>query len=105
MRPEGRAAFSCDNQKEPVMTVTLNLPPNIEQLYLSEARDRGLAVDEVIKETLVAARQQLLLTEQLNPEEWMLLFKEWSESPAHSNLPDLSDEAISRESIYAERGL
>jgi hypothetical protein len=35
----------------------------------------------------------------------MRRFKEWSESPAHANLPDLADKAMSRESIYAERGL
>jgi hypothetical protein len=35
----------------------------------------------------------------------MRRFKEWSERPAHANLPDLPDEAMSRESIYAQRGL
>jgi hypothetical protein len=28
------------------MTVTLNLPPGIEQLYLAEAQSRGLALEE-----------------------------------------------------------
>jgi hypothetical protein len=44
-------------QKGTVMTVTLNLPPNIEQLYLAEAQSRGLALEEVIAQTLVAARK------------------------------------------------
>lgn len=87
------------------MTVTLNLPPNIEQLYLAEAQARGLAVREVIEEALVAARQPVPMAEEVSPEEWMRQFKEWSESPAHAHLPVLSDYAMSRESIYEERGL
>ena len=87
------------------MTLTLNLPPNIEQLYLAEAQSRGLALEEVIAQTLVAARNPLAVSEQLSPEEWMRRFKEWAESPAHSNLPVLSDSAMSRDSIYEDRGL
>ncbi len=86
------------------MTVTLNLPPNIEQLYLTEAQARGLALEEVIAQTLVAARKPVE-SERLSPEEWLRHFTEWSESPAHANLPVLSDYAVSRESIYEERGL
>ena len=87
------------------MTITLNLPPNVEGLYLAEAQSRGMPVEEVITQTLVAARQPAKPGEQLSPEEWLRRFKEWSESPAHANLPDLPDEALSRESIYADRGL
>jgi hypothetical protein len=87
------------------MTVTLNLPPNIEQLYLAEAQSRGLALEEIIAQTLVAARKPIAECEQVSPEEWMGRFKQWSEGPAHANLPDLPDEAMSRESIYADRGL
>ncbi len=87
------------------MTVTLNLPPDIELLYLAEAQARGLPVEDVIEEALVTARQSIAAAEEIRPEEWMRRFKEWSESPAHANLPDLPDEAISRESVYADRGL
>ena len=87
------------------MTVTLNLPSNIEQLYLAEARERGLAVQDVIEEALVAARQPVVMDEEVSAEEWMRRFREWSESPAHANLPVLSDYAMSRESIYEDRGL
>lgn len=87
------------------MTVTLNLPPNIEQLYVAEAQARGLAVEEVIEEALLAARQPVRPSEELSADEWMRRFQEWSESPAHANLPALSDYAVSRESIYEDRGL
>lgn len=42
---------------------------------------------------------------ELPPEEWIRKFNTWTESHAALNLPLLSDEEISRESIYRERGL
>lgn len=42
--------------------------------------------------------------ETATPEEWVRAFREWVESHRGLNLPLLSDEAISRESIYGERG-
>jgi hypothetical protein len=40
----------------------------------------------------------------LKPRQRMQAFQEWVESHRAMELPDLSDEAISRESIYGERG-
>ena len=40
-----------------------------------------------------------------NPEEWVQEFRAWAEGHERNNLPLLSDEAISREFIYSERGL
>jgi type III secretory pathway component EscR len=37
-------------------------------------------------------------------EEWSREFREWVDSHRTLNLPTLSDEAISRESIYGDRG-
>lgn len=42
--------------------------------------------------------------ETATTEEWIKAFREWAESHRHKNIPTLSDEAISRESIYGERG-
>jgi hypothetical protein len=86
------------------MTVTLDLPPQVEQAYLAEAHARGLPLAEVVREILVAARPADPAVE-LSPEEWVREFKAWTQSHAGLDLPILSDEAISRESIYAERGL
>jgi hypothetical protein len=86
------------------MTVTLNLPPQVEQAYLAEAQARGLPLEEVVREVLVAARPATPASE-LSPEEWVCEFREWTESHRGLNLPILSDEDISRESIYADRGL
>lgn len=42
--------------------------------------------------------------ETATPQEWVNAFSEWVESHRDLNLPLLSDQAISRESIYGERG-
>ena len=83
------------------MTVTLNLPQQVEQAYLAEAQARGVPVEEVMQETLVTARRSSSVdAERLSPEEWMRAFKAWAHSHDHENLPVLSDEAIRRGSMY-----
>ncbi|MEL6911616.1 MAG: hypothetical protein AAFR62_16555 [Cyanobacteria bacterium J06629_2] len=37
-------------------------------------------------------------------DEWLASFKEWSQSHKSQNLPVLSDEAMSRDNIYNQRG-
>jgi hypothetical protein len=86
------------------MTLTLDLPPQVEKAYLAEAQARGLPLAEVVREVLVAARPADPAAE-LSPEEWVREFREWAQSHAGLGLPILSDEDISRESIYADRGL
>ena len=73
------------------MTVTLNLPAQVEQAYLAEAHARGLPLDEVVREVLVAARPAAPASE-LSPEEWVREFKEWTKSHEGLNLPILSDD-------------
>lgn len=41
--------------------------------------------------------------ETASPQEWNHAFQEWIDSHKDMNLPSLSDEAISRETIYGER--
>jgi hypothetical protein len=86
------------------MTVTLNLPPNVEEAFLAEARARGVSLDELVREVLLE-RQPPSAAAELSPEEWVREFKAWTRSHAEDNLPPLSDEAISRDFIYGERGL
>ena len=38
------------------MTVTLNLPPHVEEAYLAEARAKGVPLDELMREVLIAGR-------------------------------------------------
>ncbi|MEG4443658.1 hypothetical protein QUB47_14150 [Microcoleus sp. AT9_B5] len=48
--------------------------------------------------------QQRPFHETATPTEWSIAFLEWINSHRTLNLPILSDEAISRESIYEYRG-
>lgn len=86
------------------MTVTVDLPAQVEQAYLAAAQARGLPVAEVVREVLMAA-QPSASDAELSPEGWVRQFKAWTRSHATDNLPLLSDEDISREAIYRERGL
>jgi hypothetical protein len=86
------------------MTITLDLPPHTEQAYRAEASARGVPVEVVVREVLLAHEPSLGAAE-IPPEEWVRRFRAWTRSHAGDNLPVLSDEAISRESLYGDRGL
>lgn len=36
------------------MTVTLNLPPDVERAFLAEAQAKGISLDEWVREVLIA---------------------------------------------------
>jgi hypothetical protein len=86
------------------MTVTFNLPPQVEQAYLAEARASGLSLDVLVRDVLLARRPSPI-TADMTPEQWVDEFRAWVHSHSGDDLPLLSDEAISREFIYQERGL
>jgi len=86
------------------MTVTFNLPPQVEQAYLAEARASGLSLDVLVRDVLLARRPSPV-TADMTPEQWVDEFRAWVHSHSGDDLPLLSDEAISREFIYQERGL
>ena len=86
------------------MTLTLNLPPQVEQAYLAEAQARGMELADVVREILIVA-QPVAASPEMSPEEWIRKFEAWTRSHAGRNLPVLPDDALSRESIYADRGL
>jgi hypothetical protein len=91
-------------EEDESMTVTLNLPPQVEQAYLEVARARGLSLDALVRDVLLE-RQPFPATADLAPEQWVDEFRAWVHSHSNDDLPLLSDEAISREFIYQERGL
>lgn len=86
------------------MTVTLELRPEVQQRIAAEAKSRGLSVETYILTVLdkeeTNGETSFALT--ATSETWKRAFLEWvhTERPEH---PPLSDEAISRESIYRER--
>ena len=61
-----------------------------------------LTENEVIKSEVKPKERHF--QETATPEEWVKAFREWVESHRGRNYPPLSDEDISRESIYGERG-
>jgi hypothetical protein len=85
------------------MTVTLELPPDVEAAYLAEAQVRGLELADVMRERLVAARPSGPDPRE-SAEEWSRRFNAWVAS--HSDIKVvLPDEAMERESIYEGCGL
>ena len=82
------------------MSITIDLPPDVEESLKEQAAARGVPLAEHLRR---------LLAEQAGPQKPRRKtieerIKQWRDV---SGLPDtkpLSDEAISRESIYAERG-
>jgi hypothetical protein len=93
------------------MTVTIELPPEIEAGLLAQARAEGLNLSDYVQNLIrervstKAAGAASRPAHELPPEEWVRQFEAWANSHAGRNLPVLSDEAMSRESIYADRGL
>jgi hypothetical protein len=86
------------------MTLTLNLPPQVEQAYLAEAHAKGLSLEALVSDVLLA-RQSSPANVEMSPEQWVDEFRAWVQSNSADDLPLLSDEAISREFIYQDRGL
>ena len=80
------------------MTINLDLPPDLEARLLAEAKEQGLGVDEIVKRYLYrlqsSAPQKRLSAEEIDRE------FESGRRPYPEGIPPLSDEAMSRESIY-----
>lgn len=83
------------------MTVTLELKPEIETRLAEQAAAQGVTVEEYIE--CVLDRLTEVDTPIAPPEERLSLFDEWISSHSQFSAPRLPDEALSRESIYAER--
>jgi hypothetical protein len=85
------------------MTVTLNLPPEKEAVYQAQARARGLSLEQWMLEVAdqhappVSSAQ----LQKTDPQEWARQFRAWADGH-NPKLPVLSDEAMSRESIYPD---
>jgi len=83
------------------MTVTLELRPEVEAQLLVQANARGLSLEDYLKrlvELQATARAALNSVETMTDEEWERGFEALIDS--FPQQPLLSNEAISRESIY-----
>ncbi len=70
---------------------------------MAEAHAKGLSLEDLVRDVLLA-RQPTPDPNQLPPDEWKRRFPAWTHSHP-TDTPLLSDEPISRESIYGGRGL
>lgn len=93
------------------MTLTVTLPKDIEQAYVTAARSKGVSVDVLIEDLLVSHAPATKLPQQpetghdphRSPAGRAAAFRAWAESHPRTT-PVLSDDAISRETIYSTRG-
>ena len=80
------------------MTITLELPPDLEAHFLAEAKARGVPVGEVVKAYLYYT-PPVRSPKQLSAEEVDRALDEAADL-IPEGIPPLSDQAMSRESIY-----
>ena len=86
--------------------MTIELKPEQAQA-IDEAIRAGLikSAEDVVEAGLDALRDRLQATPPaVSSDEWMRKFRTWAHSHP-TTTPLLSDQAISRDSIYRERGL
>jgi hypothetical protein len=86
------------------MSILLELPPDVEAQLITQAAARGMPVEDFLKaavNALLEASDSASLT-ALSSQERAEKFVQWARSHSIKTLP-LSDEAISRESIYRDR--
>ena len=82
------------------MTITLNLKPEVEAGLLAQAKANGMTLEEYLLSMMEGAA--LSSTQKtLSGEERAAAFEAWS--AGHRPSPDLSDYAVSRESMYEGR--
>jgi hypothetical protein len=82
------------------MIVTLELRPELEAGILAVARASGMTLEEYL---LSVVEGTVLPGSSLSPHERAAAFEAWS--AGHRFTPPLSDEAVSRESMYESREL
>jgi hypothetical protein len=88
------------------MTVALDLTPEKELAFEAQAEARGLSLEERMLEVVSqhVPPVSIVHLQRIDPDEWARQFRIWSDSH-DANTPVLSDEAMSRESIYPDLNL
>lgn len=79
------------------MTITVELPPELEEQFLAQANSRGLSLDAYLMDCLTRSTQQLTSAHQSPSDLDRILDEAADLVPAAQ---PLSDFAMSRESIY-----
>jgi predicted nucleic acid-binding protein len=82
------------------MIVKLSLSPEVESGLMARARARGVSLDNYLEE-LVAREAGLAASLPTSGEEKARAFVQWASG--HRDTPPLSDEDISRATMYPDR--
>ena len=85
------------------MLTMLEVEPELASKIQARARGRGVSADVYLRELIDQKGTELKRSNRLSSQEQVRLLREWASSHS-TNTPLLSDDAISRESIYGERG-
>ncbi len=79
----------------------LQITPELKNEIIAAAAAYGLSVEDYLR--TIINRDNEPVRKSLTPKEKAQAFRQWAENFPVKNPSPLSDEAISRESIYAER--
>jgi hypothetical protein len=82
------------------MTVTLNLKPEVEAGLLAQAQANGMTLEEYLL-SMVEGAALSATAKSWSPEECAAAYEAWS--AGHQPTPELSDHAVTRESMYEGR--
>jgi len=85
------------------MTTMLEVEPEIASKIQARARERGVSVDVYLRELIDQKGTESERSNDLSPQERVRLLREWASGHSRDT-PVLSENVISRESIYEERG-
>jgi hypothetical protein len=81
----------------------LEVEPELASKVQARARERGISVDVYLRELIDEKGNESERRNGLSSQERVALLRQWA-SGHGTNTPGLSDEAISRESIYGDSG-
>lgn len=83
------------------MQVTIDIEPKTFSL-LQKVQEKGVSLDEVLREALDKFDDRKHLQETGSAEEWVRSFKEWAYRD-RGDMPPIPDEALRRENLYDDR--
>ena len=84
------------------MTVTVNLPAEIEEVWRAQAQAEGVPVDQLVQDLMISNWPRPD-PNRLPPEERQRRWEEFLANLPHTDVV-LPDEAMERESIYGDHG-
>ena len=82
------------------MQVTIEIEPQTFAL-LQEVREKGIALDDLLREALRKADAENHLRASLSADEWVAPLKNWANK--NRSLPEIPDGALRRENLYEDR--